>query len=112
VRRRTAPAVALLPLILCACSTEFVTVAPDVSTEAPRLGHVRGVAYSHILFGSPTYNIIPIGWDGRAQRACDEAIGCVPGATGLVDVTLEEDWFWWVIGSARKLVLEGDAVKR
>jgi len=46
------------------------------------------------------------------QRAVDRALAQAPGSDALVDVTLEEDWFWWVIGSARTTVLEGDAVKR
>jgi len=106
-----APAL-LCVLTLVGCTTEFTTIAPDVRPDAERLGHVRGVAHRHILFGTPTYNIIPLAWSGAVQRAVDRALAQAPGSDALVDVTLEEDWFWWVIGSARTTVLEGDAVKR
>ena len=87
-------------------------IAPEVSTTDARLGPAAGTGHRHILFGTVTYNIIPIGWQGSTQRAYDEALASVSGANALADVTLEEDWFWWVVGSARTTVLTGQAVHR
>jgi hypothetical protein len=36
----------------------------------------------------------------------------VEGANALVDVTLRERWYWWVLGSARVLEIEGEATVR
>jgi hypothetical protein len=109
-RLGTLTAACLAAVALPACETEFVTIAPEVSTSAPVIGHVKGVSYRHLLAGSPSYNILPLWWSGCVSRACERAMEQAPGAVALKNVTVEEDWFWWGIGSARTLVLEGDAV--
>ena len=48
---------------------------------------------------------------GRQERAYADAIRSVPGATGLINVTYSEDWFWWVIGTNRIVTVTGDAIR-
>jgi hypothetical protein len=52
-----------------------------------------------------------MGLNTRFHRAYDNAVASVPGATGLVDVTIEESWFWWVIGTARAVTITGEAIR-
>jgi hypothetical protein len=60
---------------------------------------------------STAYYFIPMGLNGRVQRAYDEAVASVPGATGLVDVTIKENWYWWLIGTARTVTVTGEAIR-
>ena len=53
----------------------------------------------------------PLGLNDRVQRAYDAAVANVSDATALVDVTVQENWFWWFIGTARCVTLTGEAVK-
>ena len=52
-----------------------------------------------------------MGLNSRYERAYSDAIAKAPGATGLIDVTLREDWYWWFIGTARCVTLNGEAIK-
>ncbi len=52
-----------------------------------------------------------MGLDSRIQRAYDRALASVPGATGLVDVTIEESWYWWLLGTSRNVTITGEAIK-
>jgi hypothetical protein len=110
--RSLVAASSLVALLLGGCETDFAMVAPEVRASAQRLGPAHGESYRHILFVTPTYNICPIGWGGCVDRAYAEALGTVPGATALADVTVEEDWFWWGLGSARNLNIDGTAVRK
>ena len=49
--------------------------------------------------------------NSRIDRAYDNALESVPGATALIDVTFEESWFWWVIGTGRTVTVSGEAIK-
>ena len=112
-RRPRRLAVLLAAFVLPACETDFVMIAPEVSTEAETLGYVQGNSYRHLLLGTPMYNVIPIGWSGCTTRACEEALAEHSGENlALRDVTMREDWFWWVIGSARQFNIEGDVVAK
>jgi uncharacterized membrane protein YecN with MAPEG domain len=57
------------------------------------------------------YNVIPLGLGGRAERAYHNAVESVPAATGLINVTLQENWSWWLLGSSRCVTIEGEAIK-
>jgi hypothetical protein len=37
-------------------------------------------------------------------------VASVPGATALIDVTMQEDWYWWFIGTARCVTVKGEAI--
>jgi hypothetical protein len=52
-----------------------------------------------------------MGLNSRVENAYVDAISKVPGATSLINVTIKEDWYWWLIGTARCVTLTGEAVK-
>jgi hypothetical protein len=52
-----------------------------------------------------------MGLNTRVQRAYDNAVASVPGATGLIDVTFDESWFWWIIGTGRTVTISGEAIR-
>lgn len=52
-----------------------------------------------------------MGLNSRSDRAYKNAIESVPGATGLINVTYQEDWLWWIIGTSRDVTIKGDAIK-
>ena len=47
----------------------------------------------------------------RVQTAKFRALEKVPGATDLVNVTIQEHWYYWVIGSSRCVNVSGEAIK-
>jgi len=114
LNRRAVLFVTLLPvgvLQIGGCTTGLTTIAPQPPVQYERLGPATGKATGSIgVLGTAT-NFIPMGLNSRVYRAYDRAVTSVPGATGLVDVTLEESWFWWVIGSARTVTISGEAIR-
>jgi hypothetical protein len=113
--RRALPWVAAIAAALIAlpgCETDYVTIAPDVGAATKRLGPAEGSASSHLALAYPVeLCFIPWGWDARAQAAYGTAVAAVPGATALGDVSIEEDWTWWLLGTSRRLTVRGQAVK-
>jgi hypothetical protein len=117
VARALRPAVvALAALGLAACETDYVTIAPDVGKATTRLGPTEGSATSSLAIVYPPWFpvlcFIPWGWDQRAQTAYGKAVASVPGATSVSDVTIQEDWTWWLLATSRKLTVRGEAVKQ
>jgi hypothetical protein len=108
-------ALALSLLAPAACETGYVIIAPDVGAATKPLGPTEGSASSHLgvpwPVWAPVFCFIPYGWDDRAPTAYREAVAGVPGATALADVTIQEDWIWWAVGTSRKLTVRGQAVK-
>jgi hypothetical protein len=76
-----------------------------------KLGKANGEACGSLLIGPTAYNFIPIMLNSRVERAYQKALESVPGSTSLVDVTLEEKWIWWLIGTTRCVTITGEAVK-
>jgi hypothetical protein len=98
-------------LLIGGCASGLTTIAPQSPAQYERLGPATGKATGSLgILGTAT-NFIPMGLNSRVYRAYDYAVASVPGATGLVDVTLEESWFWWVIGSARTVTISGEAIR-
>jgi hypothetical protein len=52
-----------------------------------------------------------MGLNGRVQSAYDNALASVPGATGLINVRLKEDWAWPIVVTTRCTSITGDAIK-
>ena len=112
-RPARAAAVAFLAGSLAACESPYVTIAPDVGADATRLASSEGTATSHLLLAYFIYApFVPWGWDERQQTAYGSAVADVQGATALEHVTIEENWYYWVVGTSRRLTVRGDAVKR
>jgi len=86
-------------------------VSPEPPAKFERLGQATGTGTGSLGIGGTAEYVIPMWLNGRVQRAYDDAVASVPGATGLIDVTLKENWFWWVIGTARTVTITGEAIR-
>lgn len=93
------------------CSSKFTNIAPTPPNKFEKLGQASGTARGSLLIDGTAYNFIPILLNSRVERAYNNALESVPGATGLVDVTMKENWFWWVIGSTRSVTITGEAIR-
>ncbi len=93
------------------CASKFTNIAPAPPKKFEKLGHASGTARGSLLILSTAYNFIPVLLNSRVERAYNNALKSVPGATGLVDVTMKENWFWWVIGTARSVTITGEAIR-
>ena len=114
--RKVAPVVVACAVFGCTtfvsgCASGPVTVAPEPPAHYERLGPATGTGTGSLGIVSTAYYFIPMGLNGRVQRAYDEAVSSVPGATGLVDVTIKENWYWWLIGTARTVTVTGEAIR-
>lgn len=99
-----------LPL-LGGCASGLTTIAPQPPAHYEKLGPAKGKASGSLGIVGTAYYFIPMGLNDRVQRAYDNAVASVPGATGLIDVTFDEDWFWWVIGTGRNVTITGEAIR-
>jgi hypothetical protein len=45
------------------------------------------------------------------ELAYQRALASVPGSKALINVTMQEDWYWWVIGTARCVTIRGEAIR-
>jgi hypothetical protein len=104
----------LLPiLLLVGCTSGFKTIVPTPPANYEKLGKATGSATGSLcapLIGS-AWSFVPIKLNDRIERAYNNAIASVPGATGLIDVTYKEDWYWWILGTARTVTITGEAIK-
>ena len=98
-------------ILLSGCSSHDVVVAPEAPKNYEVLGKAKGEASGSLGLLSTAYNFVPMGLNSRVERAYDNAVNSVDGATGLVNVTYQEDWFWWLIGTSRDVTITGDAIK-
>jgi hypothetical protein len=101
---------ACIPLI-GGCASGLTTIAPQPPAQYEKLGPATGKASGSLGIVSTAYYFIPMGLNTRVQRAYDNAVASVPGATGLIDVTFDESWFWWVIGTGRTVTISGEAIR-
>jgi hypothetical protein len=101
---------ACIPLI-GGCASGLTTIAPQPPAQYEKLGLATGKASGSLGILSTAYYFIPMGLNTRVQRAYDNAVASVPGATGLIDVTFDESWFWWIIGTGRTVTISGEAIR-
>lgn len=87
------------------CSSTPVMVIPRPAANVQRLGHVEGSALGAQIM------LFPAGINSRTRRAYDRALAQAPGATALTDVTIQESWIWFYVGSLRNITISGEAVK-
>ena len=88
----------------CVSDMNMIVAKPPVNPQ--KLGHVEGTATGSLLF-----YCIPIGENSRTRRAYANALANAPGATSLTNVTLQEDWNWWFLGTSKIVTISGEAVK-
>lgn len=100
------------------CASAYKTVLPRPPDHYQKLGEARGNACGSMMILAP-YNFIPVaelpffGGDlnKRVENAYQNAIDSVPGATALLNVTMQENWFWWVLGSTKCVTITGEAIR-
>ena len=97
--------------LVCGCTSGRTIITHAPTDNYQRLGQVEGKACGSLGVLGTIYYFIPMGLNSRYERAYSDAIAKAPGATGLIDVTLREDWYWWFIGTARCVTLNGEAIK-
>jgi hypothetical protein len=93
------------------CSTSFTKIAPEPPENYERLGFAHGKATGSLGILGTAYYFIPMGLNSRIDKAYDRALESVPGATSLINVTYQESWYWWLIGTARTVSISGDAIR-
>ena len=100
-------------IILSGCASDFKNIAPSPPDKYEKLGQVTGKACGSLVSpgGGTAYYFIPIMLNSRVDRAYEEALQGAPGGTALIDVTIEEYWFWWLLGTARCVTITGEAIK-
>ncbi|MFT5835698.1 MAG: hypothetical protein ACI9RG_000591 [Sulfurimonas sp.] len=103
--------ISLTFILFSGCSSRNVTIAPILPEKYEVLGKAEGKASGSLGIIATAYNFIPMGLNSRVQRAYDNAVNSVPGATGIINITYQENWFWWLIGTSRDVTIKGDAIK-
>jgi len=102
---------ALTALVLSGCASAPVTVAPLPPAKYRVMAKATGKACGSIGILGTAYYVIPMGLNSRMERAYQLAVRSVPGATGLINVELQDDWFWWLLATTRCTTISGDAIK-
>jgi len=98
--------------ILTGCASQMTTIAKTPPAKYEVIGKATGSAKGTMFPGVGTaYNFFPIMLNSRVDRAYNQALCSVPGATGLINITLQENWFFWVIGATKSVTITGDAIK-
>lgn len=112
-RSKCAPTILpmVVSILLGGCASGFTNVAPTPPKEYQRLGAATGSGCGSLGILATAYYFVPMGINSRVERAYTHAVASVPNATALVDVTIEEDWYWWLLGTARCVTVKGEAVK-
>jgi hypothetical protein len=97
--------------VLGGCASTAYNVAPLPPPTYEVLGKATGKTCGSLGVLASAYYFIPMGLNSRVEGAYQEALKSVPGATGLINVEMKEDWFWWLIGTARCVTISGDAIR-
>jgi hypothetical protein len=110
--RITTGLLAVLILLTTGCASGFVTVAPQVPEKFEKLGPAKGTACGTMLFSDgPGDNFLPVMLNSRVERAYQSALDSVPSSRWLTDVTMQEEWYWWIIGTTRCVTITGEAIR-
>ena len=97
--------------ILPGCSSGSRTIVLTPPAKYVMLGAAKGKGSGAIGILNPVYHFIPVGINSRVETAYENALKSVPGATSLIDVTYQENWFWIVVGTTRTVTITGQAIK-
>jgi hypothetical protein len=83
----------------------FPTAAETAKGNYTVVGEAEGEATGLMLF-----DVIPIGQNERFVRAYDAAVKS-KGADALIDVTIQEHWFWAYLLDGYSTKVSGTAIK-
>ena len=98
---------AFLLLITTGCTgTPLRIPTQPIQPHEQTMGNAYGSSTGIMLF-----QFIPIGQNDRFNDAYAEALAKKPGATRLVDIEVQEDWFWAWILNGYTFTVRGTAVK-
>ena len=101
----------VLAIPLVGCSSGFKTIVPLPPDKYEKLGHAEGSGTGALGLLATAYYFVPLGINSRVDGAYDNALKSVPNATALTDVTYQESWFWFVVGTGRTVTITGEAIK-
>ncbi|RLA77714.1 MAG: hypothetical protein DRG78_16780 [Epsilonproteobacteria bacterium] len=93
------------------CSSKETIIEPIPPKKYKKLGKAEGTGSGSLGILLSGYYFIPIGLNTRTENAYEDAVNSVPKATKVINVTYQEDWYWWVIGTSRKVTITGDAIR-
>lgn len=93
------------------CASGFQSVAPHPPETYETLGPATGRACGTLIAGPTAYNFIPIMLNSRVARAYQNALDSVPGSTAMINVTMQENWVWWAVGTTRCVTFTGEAIR-
>lgn len=110
-RRKVLIVMAMLAACLSGCASDFYNIAPRTPQNFEKLGPAHGRACGYMMIWDAATNFIPINLSERTENAYKEALASVPGATALVNVTMQEEWYWWAFGTTRCVVIIGEAIR-
>lgn len=97
--------------LLAGCGSTPVNVSAMAPTHYKVLGKAKGQSCGALGFFGTAYYFVPLGLNGRVERAQEEAIKSVPGATGLINVELQDDWGWVIFATSKCSLITGDAIR-
>jgi len=92
------------------CASDYMKVAPQPPQKYAKLGKASGQACGAMLVYATAYNFIPALLNSRVERAYAAALKSVPGAVALVDVEMDEEWYWFILGTMRCVNIRGEAI--
>ncbi|MDD2651683.1 MAG: hypothetical protein PHX44_01370 [Sulfurimonas sp.] len=98
-------------VVFSGCSSKEVVLEKVPPKNYEVLGKAEGTGSGSLGLLGTAYYFVPMGLNTRVENAYDDALESVEGSTGLMNVTFQEDWYWWVIGTNRKVTITGDALK-
>ncbi len=93
------------------CASAYKTVLPTPPDHYQKMGLAKGEACGSMLILATAYYFIPVNLNQRVAHAYQNALDSVPGATALMNVTMRENWYWWVIGSTKCVTITGEAIR-
>jgi len=93
------------------CSSGWVDLSPLPPATYEKLGPAEGEACATSLLALPWHQVLEYGGTDRLERARAAAVASVPDATGLLDVSLQERWAYWVLFSQRCAIVRGEAFR-
>lgn len=92
-------------VIISGCTSTGTVIVRNPPENPTKLGRVEGTATGAVC------GLIPIAANSRTERAYAAALAKAPGATALMDVTLQENWYTFYLGTLQVVTITGEAVK-